>query len=110
MVERRHVRRQPVVVPEDQRLNLLAEAAKQEGDPHTPAEYFFKELKSRTVRAYYTSDIGRMWPVSGRYSPRQRELYGFIVEYHKTLLARIRPGRNRTWSLTHRHTGSGVPQ
>ena len=41
---------------------------------------------------YYTSDIGRMWPVSGRYSPLQRELYGFMVEYHKTLLELIRPG------------------
>jgi Xaa-Pro aminopeptidase len=40
---------------------------------------------------YYTSDIGRMWPVNGTYAPWQRELYGFIVEYHKTLLARIRP-------------------
>ncbi len=41
---------------------------------------------------YYTSDIGRMWPVNGTYAPWQRELYGFIVEYHKVLLARIRPG------------------
>ena len=41
---------------------------------------------------YYTSDIGRMWPVSGTYSPEQRELYGYIVEYHKTLLGLIRPG------------------
>ena len=40
----------------------------------------------------YTSDIGRMWPVSGVYSPVQRELYGFIVEYHKAVLERIRPG------------------
>ncbi|MES2463460.1 MAG: aminopeptidase P N-terminal domain-containing protein [Armatimonadota bacterium] len=42
--------------------------------------------------ANYTSDIGRMWPVNGKYSPQQRELYGFIVEYHKTLLRFIRPG------------------
>ena len=42
---------------------------------------------------YYTSDIGRMWPVGGMYATWQRELYGFMVEYHKTLLARIRPGR-----------------
>jgi Xaa-Pro aminopeptidase len=28
----------------------------------------------------------------GDYTPWQRELYGFIVEYHKTLLARVRPG------------------
>ena len=41
---------------------------------------------------YYTSDIGRMWPVNGVYAQWQRELYGFIVEYHKMLLARVRPG------------------
>ena len=41
---------------------------------------------------YYTSDIGRMWPVSGRFEPWQLELYGFIVRYHRALLARIRPG------------------
>ena len=40
----------------------------------------------------YTSDIGRMWPVNGKYSNWQRELYGFIVEYHKVLLKLIRPG------------------
>ncbi len=40
----------------------------------------------------YTSDIGRMWPVGGTYDPVQRELYGFIIEYHKVLLAHIRPG------------------
>ena len=40
----------------------------------------------------YTSDIGRMWPVNGKYSAWQRELYGFIVEYHKVLLKLIRPG------------------
>ena len=39
----------------------------------------------------YTSDIGRMWPVDGTYSPVQRELYGFVVEYHKVLLKLIRP-------------------
>jgi len=41
---------------------------------------------------YYTSDIGRMWPVGGTYNQWQRELYGYIVAYHKALLARIRPG------------------
>ena len=40
----------------------------------------------------YTSDIGRMWPVNGTYAHWQRELYGFIVEYHKILLRLIRPG------------------
>jgi len=41
---------------------------------------------------YYTSDIGRMWPVDGTYLPWQRELYGYVVEYHKVLLSKIRPG------------------
>ncbi len=41
---------------------------------------------------YYTSDIGRMWPVNGRYTEEQRQLYGFVLAYHRELLARIRPG------------------
>ncbi|TWT35892.1 Xaa-Pro aminopeptidase [Posidoniimonas corsicana] len=45
--------------------------------------------------ANYTSDIGRMWPVSGRYEPWQRELYGFVVDYQQLLLDLVRPGM--TW-------------
>ena len=41
---------------------------------------------------YYTSDIGRMWPVGGTWEPWQLELYTFIARYHVELLARIRPG------------------
>jgi len=41
---------------------------------------------------YYTSDVTRMWPSNGRFSRDQRDLYGFIVEYQKTLLRYIRPG------------------
>ncbi|MCH7944442.1 MAG: M24 family metallopeptidase [Armatimonadetes bacterium] len=41
---------------------------------------------------YYTSDIGRMWPVDGTYPPFMRELYGFVVEYHKIVLDVLRPG------------------
>jgi Xaa-Pro aminopeptidase len=40
-----------------------------------------------------------MWPVNGQYSPLQRELYGFIVKYHKVLLKLIRPGVTDTWIL-----------
>jgi Xaa-Pro aminopeptidase len=40
----------------------------------------------------YTSDIGRMWPVDGKYSRVQRDLYGFVVDYHRTLLEVIGPG------------------
>ena len=41
---------------------------------------------------YYTSDIGRMWPVDGRFSKLQRELCQFVLEYHKAVLRHIRPG------------------
>ncbi len=40
----------------------------------------------------YTSDIGRMWPVNGKYDDQQRQLYGFMVELHKALLRHLRPG------------------
>jgi Xaa-Pro aminopeptidase len=41
----------------------------------------------------YASDIGRMWPVNGRYEKWQRQLYGFVVEYHLLLLELIAPGK-----------------
>ncbi len=41
---------------------------------------------------YYTSDIARMWPVNGRFSPTQRELLQFVLEYRNAILKRIRPG------------------
>ncbi|HUO09705.1 MAG TPA: aminopeptidase P N-terminal domain-containing protein [Phycisphaerae bacterium] len=44
---------------------------------------------------YYTSDIGRMWPVNGKYSPLQRELYGFVLKHHAALLDAIKPGRTK---------------
>src|SRR5699024_4462900 len=42
---------------------------------------------------YYASDITRMWPVNGTYSPEQRQLYGFMLEYHFALLRHLAPGR-----------------
>ncbi len=41
---------------------------------------------------YYVSDIGRMWPVDGRYRPEQRELLQFVLEYRNAVMSRIRPG------------------
>lgn len=41
---------------------------------------------------YYVSDIGRMWPVNGAYSPVQHELLSVVLAYHKEILKRIRPG------------------
>jgi len=41
---------------------------------------------------YYMSDITRMWPVNGRFSPEQRELYGFYLATYRSILKAIRPG------------------
>jgi Xaa-Pro aminopeptidase len=33
-----------------------------------------------------------MWPANGKYSDDQRDLYGFIIEYHKAFMRYLRPG------------------
>jgi hypothetical protein len=42
----------------DERVAVLTRMAAGEANPKTPPEKFFYELKRRTVRAYYTSEIG----------------------------------------------------
>ncbi|HEU4389423.1 MAG TPA: gluconate 2-dehydrogenase subunit 3 family protein [Blastocatellia bacterium] len=42
----------------EERIALLSLMSQHEGKPESPEEKFFAELKSRTVRAYYTSKIG----------------------------------------------------
>jgi len=42
----------------DQKIALLTRISKNEAKPATPEEHFFRELKSRTAYAYYTSKIG----------------------------------------------------
>jgi hypothetical protein len=41
-----------------QRFAVLTRMAAAESDPKSPAEQFFREIKSATIRAYYTSKIG----------------------------------------------------
>jgi Xaa-Pro aminopeptidase len=41
---------------------------------------------------YYESDVTRMWPVNGTFSPWQRELYGFYLACYRAILNAIRPG------------------
>jgi Xaa-Pro aminopeptidase len=41
---------------------------------------------------YYVSDVARMWPVSGKFRPEQRELVQFVLEYRNAVMKRIRPG------------------
>jgi Xaa-Pro aminopeptidase len=39
----------------------------------------------------YTSDVTRMFPASGRFTPEQRELYGVYVKLYRALMTSIRP-------------------
>jgi Xaa-Pro aminopeptidase len=41
---------------------------------------------------YYMSDVTRQWPVNGKFSDWQRELYGFYLECYRAILSHIRPG------------------
>lgn len=41
---------------------------------------------------YYMSDITRQWPVNGRFSPDQRDLYNFYLGCYRAILDAIRPG------------------
>lgn len=41
---------------------------------------------------YYGSDITRTFPVSGRFSPLQRDLYTLVLDAQKAAIAQVRPG------------------
>jgi Xaa-Pro aminopeptidase len=41
---------------------------------------------------YYTSDVTRIWPVNGRFTPAQTALYEYIVAYRDALFRYIKPG------------------
>ncbi len=43
-------------------------------------------------RSGYTSDITRVYPLSGRFTDAQRELYGTVLSAQKAAIRRIRPG------------------
>ena len=41
---------------------------------------------------YYTSDVARIFPVNGRFSAEQRQLYDFVEQYFDVLMELLRPG------------------
>ena len=41
---------------------------------------------------YYTSDVTRTWPVSGRFTPEQEKIYRCILEVRQTVIAAMKPG------------------
>ena len=43
---------------------------------------------------YYVTDVTRQWPVNGKFSPWQRELYGFYLACYRAILEEIQPNQN----------------
>jgi Xaa-Pro aminopeptidase len=41
---------------------------------------------------YYTSDVTRMFPANGTFTPDQRDLYGIYVKLYQAIMTSIRPG------------------
>ena len=47
----------------------------------------------------YASDITRTWPVNGRFSPAQREIYEIVLEAHDAAVKQVKPGNH--WNDPH---------
>lgn len=63
----------------EQRLAVLTRMAQNESNPKKPEETFFKELKSRVVQAYYTTEIGIKQEMEYKGNTFQSEFVGFDV-------------------------------
>lgn len=42
---------------------------------------------------YYTADVTRQFPINGRFTDDQRELYGTYVKLYNAIMASVRPGK-----------------
>ena len=61
----------------EQRIALLTRISQNEMRPEKPEELFFKELKTRTARAYYSSKIGIHDEMEYKGNTYQKEFVGF---------------------------------
>ncbi|HKX29056.1 MAG TPA: gluconate 2-dehydrogenase subunit 3 family protein [Blastocatellia bacterium] len=62
----------------DQRITVLEQVARNEGDPQTAGEKFFGELKSRVAYGYYTSKIGLRQELEYKGNTYLREFVGEV--------------------------------
>jgi len=63
----------------EQRLVVLTRMAQNETNPKRPEELFFKELKSRVIQAYYTTEIGIKQEMEYKGNTYQNEFAGYDV-------------------------------
>ncbi len=61
--------------------------------PHRPRPRAATWCCSTTHRItrYYASDVTREFPINGKFSPEQRELYGIYVKLYKAIMTSIKP-------------------
>ncbi|MEC9375713.1 MAG: aminopeptidase P N-terminal domain-containing protein [Pseudomonadota bacterium] len=48
---------------------------------------------------YYASDVTRTWPINGKFSIPQRELYEIVLEAHDAAIEKVQPGNH--WNDPH---------
>jgi Xaa-Pro aminopeptidase len=49
---------------------------------------------------YYTADITRTYPVSGKFTPRQREIYQLVLDAQKAVEKEMKPGVTKLGDMT----------
>jgi Xaa-Pro aminopeptidase len=49
---------------------------------------------------YYTADITRTYPVSGKFTPRQREIYELVLDAQSEAAKQVEPGKTHLRELT----------
>jgi Xaa-Pro aminopeptidase len=49
---------------------------------------------------YYTADITRTYPSSGRFTPRQREVYQLVLDAQKAVENEMKPGQSKLSDMT----------
>lgn len=64
----------------EQRIAVLTRMAKNEMNPKTPEEVFFRQLKHATVHAYYTSKIGIHQEMEYKGNVMLQEFAGYEVK------------------------------
>ena len=50
--------------------------------------------------SYYAADVTRTYPASGRFTPRQREVYELVLEAQRRCAESVKPGKTYLQSLT----------
>ena len=56
-----------------------------------PGDLLLADVGAETPLGW-ASDVTRTWPVSGKFSPTQRDIYNFVLAAHDTCIANMRPG------------------